>query len=675
MTCVNSWTSSNHNNLDVFDNVNRYLVFNLAMDRRKIKVSKKGKEVAKKKTLRQTNKKNVKNNRVCGSGKPMPSYKELKAIYENADEEVEPEVSSSETGRETQVTPVKVENSIVNGEEMVSPRTLKFIAARALEYLRTTKLVPSVMTIDNTRKDLTVDLSNCVGDHTEHINEIITNRRHKKKVIILGNDDESPELPEICLGDEFSFSNSGGNNDIEAADSDSTVNYDIDEFMNAKTVKEVIKTSPEQSFSPIPSTSRNEKIFEQNDIIYEKCILQNKGNVSHALKEVNTNVKEVRTPSPADRMEIEPLAVDSQLPDSSQEAENKLQAFDKLLEQIELEESDHDDVVVVNVEDVIQENNALFKKFKSENNLKPELPPLTNISSTENENLKPPFNVTPKEEIIINDNDEENRTKKREEEMSLIVTNYFKQQTPIVINDSRDDESDHQCTSTSGDSNLLDTIVKYIASTQLVKKTKALVHQALDTNVNKTIHRKRVNRIAGSCQIVDFVNLDNYASPVNASKVFDDEIIILDDSDAGTSFSNDNYKNENVPSTSTDTENSPSTSQGVCQTSTPLIETHGKRRNRKRKSNQTNLNITVEDTPKKARVEDISLNETEVTPRRNIGDCPICLEALTSKPISSTVCGHIFCLTCMQTIMKTSKRCPTCRKVLRGAKAYHPIFL
>lgn len=55
-------------------------------------------------------------------------------------------------------------------------------------------------------------------------------------------------------------------------------------------------------------------------------------------------------------------------------------------------------------------------------------------------------------------------------------------------------------------------------------------------------------------------------------------------------------------------------------------------------------------------------------------DCPICLDSFSSsKLVASTFCGHIFCSQCVKTVMKTSRKCPTCRKKLTG-KGYHFLF-
>ncbi|XP_033122496.1 E3 ubiquitin-protein ligase RNF4-like [Anneissia japonica] len=58
--------------------------------------------------------------------------------------------------------------------------------------------------------------------------------------------------------------------------------------------------------------------------------------------------------------------------------------------------------------------------------------------------------------------------------------------------------------------------------------------------------------------------------------------------------------------------------------------------------------------------------------------CPICMESERQikrrRQLVSTVCGHIFCNSCITNAVKTQHKCPTCRKKLT-LKQFHQIFL
>ncbi|XP_044736387.1 E3 ubiquitin-protein ligase complex slx8-rfp subunit slx8-like [Chrysoperla carnea] len=56
-------------------------------------------------------------------------------------------------------------------------------------------------------------------------------------------------------------------------------------------------------------------------------------------------------------------------------------------------------------------------------------------------------------------------------------------------------------------------------------------------------------------------------------------------------------------------------------------------------------------------------------------ECPVCLEYFSqSRPMYSTFCGHVYCKDCIFQVLKTSKKCPNCRKSLNKNKV-HPIYL
>ncbi|KAJ2946587.1 hypothetical protein O0L34_g12642 [Tuta absoluta] len=63
-------------------------------------------------------------------------------------------------------------------------------------------------------------------------------------------------------------------------------------------------------------------------------------------------------------------------------------------------------------------------------------------------------------------------------------------------------------------------------------------------------------------------------------------------------------------------------------------------------------------------------------PPRGLGDCPICMDSLANTTVASTLCGHVFCMPCIRAAIRANgKKCPTCRKALKGKDGYHQIFI
>ncbi|XP_053212157.1 myosin-G heavy chain-like [Panonychus citri] len=95
-------------------------------------------------------------------------------------------------------------------------------------------------------------------------------------------------------------------------------------------------------------------------------------------------------------------------------------------------------------------------------------------------------------------------------------------------------------------------------------------------------------------------------------------------------------------------------------------------------SNKSNsIDILVESVPKRKNIVEIQKPQEPV--RYKIVKCPICLEEdhkilAAGGEIVVTVCGHVYCKSCIQQAIKTNHCCPNCRKKLTQ-KNYHRIFL
>ncbi|XP_011872960.1 PREDICTED: E3 ubiquitin-protein ligase RNF4-like isoform X1 [Vollenhovia emeryi] len=81
---------------------------------------------------------------------------------------------------------------------------------------------------------------------------------------------------------------------------------------------------------------------------------------------------------------------------------------------------------------------------------------------------------------------------------------------------------------------------------------------------------------------------------------------------------------------------------------------------RKKRTRTANLNetLTLDTTKDDKEYYTVQSDNREQIPLT----CPICLEPLTSqlKPIT-TRCGHLFCGECLESVIRISKKCPTCK--------------
>ncbi|XP_010927696.1 E3 ubiquitin-protein ligase complex slx8-rfp subunit slx8 [Elaeis guineensis] len=62
----------------------------------------------------------------------------------------------------------------------------------------------------------------------------------------------------------------------------------------------------------------------------------------------------------------------------------------------------------------------------------------------------------------------------------------------------------------------------------------------------------------------------------------------------------------------------------------------------------------------------------KVVPKEPTFTCPICMSPLVEA--SSTICGHIFCQSCIKASIKAQKKCPTCRRKLT-MNNFHRVYL
>ncbi|XP_026758879.1 E3 ubiquitin-protein ligase RNF4-like [Galleria mellonella] len=93
------------------------------------------------------------------------------------------------------------------------------------------------------------------------------------------------------------------------------------------------------------------------------------------------------------------------------------------------------------------------------------------------------------------------------------------------------------------------------------------------------------------------------------------------------------------------------------------------------KKNKKRRRKTSEGAPTTEKRKSSGASEIKTSEPKKFSACPICWDELGSNPLASTKCGHVFCLKCLEQYLKIEKKCPTCRQALKGAKAYHPLYL
>lgn len=80
-------------------------------------------------------------------------------------------------------------------------------------------------------------------------------------------------------------------------------------------------------------------------------------------------------------------------------------------------------------------------------------------------------------------------------------------------------------------------------------------------------------------------------------------------------------------------------------------------------------NVTVREHPKVGML----CPRKKVVKKEEKTKCAICLDVAGKKNVSTTKCGHTFCLTCLHQHLKTSHLCPCCRGRILDKKPEKPL--
>lgn len=114
-----------------------------------------------------------------------------------------------------------------------------------------------------------------------------------------------------------------------------------------------------------------------------------------------------------------------------------------------------------------------------------------------------------------------------------------------------------------------------------------------------------------------------------------------------------------------------------------LDDTIAEQPDTRREPTDDNVVHTIEDTPagppaakrpKSSEPPDMDLSQGSDggAPSRSVV-CPICFDSIFKKAASSTVCGHLFCYSCIKTEIQLRHKCPLCKRKLTRSQI-HPIY-
>lgn len=693
--------------------------------------------------------------RICGNGKPMPSLADLEKMFEDSDNDEEPKVMTPTKPKPMETVNTSEMSSPIKAEELTSPRVIEKIANKMMEII--TNLPDSTIQIDEGPPP-----------------PIVPPKKRKKPDVpyIVGCKDR-PQVPynpsvNFCKGDDYGIENNKGDDKDECPQkrakrtkavnlSKSRFNVKSDEIAawlkdcdkaeqsdsssdSNKTVEYAFSGRP-QSFSPQPSTSRDDVTISQNDKKFNESLLSAASNNSSPNIEIDNNIQEtILIGDEIDSTEVkieklpeaslntkkdineEPIVIDDEVCDNYRIRDIKKIETDDCLEIISDKQETHprkkvdnSDIIdlddyykfkdtdfvcdipeIIDIDDVIAENKAIIEKYSKVEKLNS----VTNVDSN----------------MISGLSNERNQPKATESEE-------IRNNTTINVNSVSDDIISARNTGTDG--NPPNDIANQIQSivTNYFNKQSHNTDSLLGMVMSKygEMSYRLLNNLTSwlnsfSVPTTCTRNTDNIGNAhlAQASESLDNDVIVITDNSMPQQT---NLHNTDLiyPTNSSSVNNRVSSTVQL-----PVRQVQLPRRRRRNRAQRPNLNrinsnhmqnanqffSTGQEVPGFQNLLQVQSPDTTVafqtvlhnmpqqttvavppcphpadppvnsgSLKKSIGDCPICMDSLANNPVASTICGHVFCMGCIKaSISSNGKKCPTCRKSLKGV-GYHPLFL
>ncbi|XP_026728650.1 uncharacterized protein LOC113494482 [Trichoplusia ni] len=614
-----------------------------------------------KKTKNLQNRRSQSNNktRVCGNGIPLPSLAELEKMYEDSDEELSSIQASPEKTtplKSTQEPEVKV-----NENKLLSPTTIHKISERLMNIITDLTDPNEIFNVDappapvippkkrkkpeepyivgckeRPKLEQKPNTDFCKGDEHYGVDassaepESPPQKRAKKsKIPPYSKSIFNAKTDEIVERLTKNGVNSGEPH-YDSSDSNKTIEYTPCKMSSPK----------EQSFSPLPSTSKDRETFFRNDELFNQ-----------SLREITLD--EEVTPS-----------------------ETTPNQTEKVIATIVIDD-DEDDVEITQ---------TLQVASLEANKIKPDGNP-SNVSSSaqsnDQNNLNDANDHDPYTDLTVTDD--------------VITDNAIELDVDDVIAQNQAILSKYKA-----NNNLTTTVVtvdagtctdEMIPQTEDVEETDGIIELTLPVIPNTNINVTNANSTANS--VLQGTNSGNASSNTSAKTPSGKE-----SKKKGNKSQQDYILLQFSPGKPSDTianlESSCIIKENLTATAVENVVSNffkGKRGKSKASISQLNKvkritkdllnslachftqNIEIMNENNDPVCETDSLCEPDMV--QNIGECPICMEQLSrSNGMASTICGHVFCLRCIEAAIKVNgRRCPTCRKGLRRAGGYHQIYL
>lgn len=616
--------------------------------------------------------------KLCGNGMPMPPLSELERMYEDSDGSDDPPEIKPSTTPDRSINLESKPGTMITGEEtkLLSPNTLKKIASTVLDMIsNSTEDCPPSSIIppkkpnksgipfivgckDREQVPWAPKTSFCkgspkygvephdeeeckgenVGPHYANVSKSIFNAQSEE---IAERLKELERLENVLISMTPTTQTTARSG---SPDSNKTVPYDFPDSP---------KSGP-RSFSPLPSTSKDRETILKNDKLFNQSLKCESVHSDSSQEEVeivevpcetiiiDDTVPDLPKPEPMD-VDFDPVDLDDDccvIVESEtnikpkQNSLNPIETKDEIYGSLDLTQSYDDNEVceIIDVDDVISENRALLDKYRRENNL---------------------------------------------DSVILVEPNA----TAIKQNTSNQEPSSagtfSECRQSYSNGPVLATVENASSRPSVMNFAPPVENRNDIRDVVTSFFRQRPNHNFGGSERapLEVISKDDLPSPDrdNESNNALGRILswltsmsgMITDSKAKRKRSRELVQS-NRRGTEITVEARPRTSAEVTDILTQALAN----------ANQHTQHHTQNQQQQKSLPQQHSLQLQSIdNSSKGLGDCPICMDNLSNNAIASTLCGHIFCMSCIKTAIKANgKRCPTCRKALKGV-GYHQLFL